>query len=118
MENQNLLKFIDLLHSVNQVTQHILNYLEADNLDQAIFELDNRDRLINIVNNQSLTLKVEAGANPYNLEEIDSLLKLIQKGDEMIISQLDNLKSSTNKEIAKVFKTKESFKGYNLRDLR
>jgi hypothetical protein len=115
--NIKILDILQLLQNVSNSSQKILTLIEVNKIDDAMIELNNRERLINIIQKQYANLKLEK-VNQYNIDETNKLLNLISKEDDLIVKKLEEIKMSTNHEIAKLFKTKENFKGYNLKNLR
>lgn len=110
----------DLIARALNNTQRILEHSECNEIQQVIYELDQRERLIEII--QKLQDELEELPDElkskYWTDEIIDAISLIKKYDDQIILNLQNAKKNTNTEIANIFKNKESFKGYNLHNLK
>lgn len=104
---------------------------KQNNMDLINFEVNNRERLINII--EELQFKIEERLNSFftqeSLEESTPIIKAwandlglwyekIGKIDDEINYALERMKEETSKEIGIIYRSKESFKGYNLNTLK
>lgn len=110
----------DLIAKALQLTQNILEKSEQQDINQVVSLLDQRERLINVIQK----LEKELNEIPKELhakywtDEITDSLDLIKKYDDQIILNLEAAKINTHNEIANTFQNKEKIKGYNLNNLK
>jgi len=52
------------------------------------------------------------------IQEIEEMIKDLSERNALLLNFLENKKRQMKQEIVKMFKYRESFKGYNLRDLK
>ena len=101
------------------LTQQILNNAKEENVDLVMNGLSDREKTILII--QQIQDKISRDSTPLKqqlLNESQRILDKIESLDVEIIQLLEGLKKNTNSEIAKIYKTKENFKGYNLNNLK
>lgn len=106
----------DMCNQLYQLTAHALEHLENENIPELVNTLDNRERVINVLNQIT-----QSGNNSINAKTQNLIIEItseVDKIDKFIDEKLHSLRDKVHLEIAKVFKTKENFKGYNLNDLK
>lgn len=121
------LNLVDLvIHSSHKL---VLSALDGK-IDVLQFESENRDRLIHLLEQfQEKVLKgIDKRKYEMDQEELDvanlwgretqAMINLIQYYDEKTTTILDGQKEETIEEIARMFKHKEQFRGYNLNDVK
>lgn len=119
------IQLIEFLDKAYQLTRLALKQVQEKNYDQLNTLLDNRERALNIV--QSLTEKLAlyqensktpiASITEFN-SHVNLIIEKIANIDDIITSCLTHEKEKTQFEIAKTFKNKENFKGYNLNNTK
>lgn len=125
---------LELMEHALQISKSILNKITStDNadIDEIAAMIDNRSRLINILFDSQA--KIEHAINSLTAEEINDTLVCqlkrwqnnlnnhivdIDKIDQGILEFLENEKTETSINIGRIFKFKQTFKGYNLNDVR
>jgi hypothetical protein len=119
---ENLIVFLEKAY---ELTTQALKNAQASEFEQLNTLLENRERAINVI--QSLSEKLSlypANENeaPNSLIEfnnqVSQVIDKINSMDEIITSCLEHERNKTQIEIAKTFKNKENFKGYNLNNLK
>ncbi len=113
-------QLIDFLTKAYELTRQALKHAQNHEFTQLSSALDNRERAINIVHSLSerLSLHQKSSQNPqlaieFN-NQVSRVIDKINQLDEIITSCLEHEKNKTQFEIAKTFKNKENFRGYNL----
>jgi hypothetical protein len=124
---ENIQAHLALLDLALQSSTRIKFYAQTEDLDNVANETDNRERIINIVS--QVQHKIEKQIDLLTAEDLfdDSLIilkswfqDLALWSDRMTATDAETIeilaaqKEETTKEIVTIFKTKESFKGYNL----
>lgn len=99
-----------------ELTEGIVELVKSENVDLILKRLDERDRVINIMSR--LLAFVPPAEVDKQIPEFKGIINKITKIDELIMTDLIRLKDSVHLEIAKTFKTKENFKGYNLNNIK
>ncbi len=109
-------KMIDLfeeyLNKTILETEKILSLTSNDVAELEIF-IQNRDRLLKIVNKISLEIQWN-NVDELKREELNRTINFIKKLDEKLIVKLQETRESLRREIELTFKQKENIKGYNL----
>ena len=123
---ENIQEHLSMLDLAISSSRHIRNFAKNENLEGVVSETENRERLVNIVT--KIQRKVEEQINLLETQSISKEGVLILKAwfqdlniaaermlayDKETVELLAKQKNNTTKEIALVFKNKESFKGYN-----
>lgn len=117
---------LSLLEMSLESSSKIKAYATMNDLDQVINETENRERLVNIIGQiqSGIERKIQA-LGPQDLQEdsLDILRSWFQdlaiwsekmiENDKETVELLNQQKDDTTKEIATIFKNKESIKGYN-----
>jgi hypothetical protein len=123
MKEETLQELLDLTVKLSGklevVSVQIIEKIEEEQFDSLTSLTDNRDRLIKLINGLLETM------NCFDqLKEHEVCYKAIQKAihnsitfDEKIIKLLENNKSQLKAQISQLFKSKEKFKGYNLKNV-
>lgn len=125
-----IMSHIDSMDKMLLITTQILKAAEKGNVNAVSDLTINRQRLLNIISDHQL--KIEAIVKSLTAEDAFELKDIINSWnkdvrlrttqiieiDTEISSFLEKAKESTTKEIASVYKAKQSFKGYNLNDLK
>lgn len=106
-------------------SQKIVSLSQIDDVSMVEKEVENRDRLMNAVNQIQILIEREVHKlTPQDVTKSDvDILKtwfydlakyseLILELDQQAISLLSDQKDNTSREIAHLFKHKENFKGY------
>ncbi len=116
-----------LLESANNMTRAILVRIEKDELEAVVMAIDNRERLFNIIDLSQQTIENTINSLPQEMissdlveelkswqQEVDRHVASIQSIDQELLEILEQEKTATTAEIAKMFTMKQTFKGYNL----
>lgn len=114
---------IDFLESAYKLTREGLRLAQEGSVDKLNEVLDNRERALNIVESLSEQLALhQTQMAPSQYEEfnnqVSQVINKIIDMDSIITDCLLHEKNKTQFEIAKTFKNKENFKGYNLNNLK
>lgn len=124
---QKIKEHINLLNKALNLTQEIDDKINQDKFDEVYDLSDNRERLVQIIIH--LFHQIDKDLNHINSEDItphlvqelklwqdqmNTLVNAINDLDEKIVLTLELEKSKTTGEIAQLFKSKESLKGYDL----
>lgn len=118
MQNTSILLY-NMTEKILSLTLKILQDCEENQTESLIEDLNNRERIIGVLNYlQDKLNKEPTNINKALIEESNRILGQIEKLDTQIITCLEKIKEETNSEIAKVYKTKENFKGYNLKNTK
>lgn len=117
---ENLLQFLEKAY---ELTVESLKLAQNKNFEKLIEVLDNRERAINIVHSMSENISLEQkGKDPKQFEkfnnQVNRFTNQIQSLDDIVMTCLESEKEKTKFEIAKTFKNKEDFKGYNLNKVK
>src|SRR5690606_5019266 len=97
-------------------TELIKELIQNEQFEALQKKLDERDRIIKILS--TITNKMNLVQIENQFPQFNQIISKIQKYDEQITTDLISLKNSVHLEIAKTFKTKENFKGYNLNNIK
>ena len=117
---KNLISFLDKAYALTIKSLKLVQNQEFEELNTV---LANRERAINIIDSLSQNLsmfqsKMEQNEfNEFNTQ-VSQVIEKINGIDEIVMSCLDHEKNKTQFEIAKSFKSKENFKGYNLNNVK
>ena len=117
-------QLITFLEKAYQLTTQALKLVQEQDFEKLHLVLDNRERAVGII--QSLSEKLSLYSNntdsPEAFQEfnnqVNQVIEKISAMDEIITSCLEHEKNKTQFEIAKTFKNKENFKGYNLNNIK
>ena len=117
------IQLIDFLEKAYQLTQESLKLVQAQDFEKLSQTLDNRERAVNIIQSLSEQLSLhQKNLKPEEYQEfnnqVSQVITKIESMDEIITSCLEHEKNKTQFEIAKTFKNKENFKGYNLNNTK
>ncbi|MBD64106.1 MAG: hypothetical protein CME62_02790 [Halobacteriovoraceae bacterium] len=123
IETQNNL--IEFLEKAYQLTINALKEAQNGEFDKLNNTLENRKRAINIIDSLSQQLALHQKNPDHNKElaeqfnnQVNQVINKINSVDEIMMACLEHEKSKTQFEIAKTFKNKENFKGYNLNNTK
>jgi hypothetical protein len=123
----NLQIFTTLLDSANKSTERIIMSIKREDWEAVEFCILNRDRVLNLIEERQVSIDVQI--NAMEKSQIDSeFISLIKawafdteswinhtiEADKNILLSLENNKKSITIEIAKLFKSKQAFNGYDL----
>ncbi len=126
-----IMKHLALLDKVHDTSYKLYHASANSNLNLVKFESDNRERLINILRN--IQFKVEDEINNLAMSDITSeLLEMLDCWkwdinisinnidilDQKTMESLQEQKDETSCKIASIYKSREKFKGYNLKNLK
>ena len=117
---KNLISFLDKAYALTIKSLKLVQNQEFEELNTV---LANRERAINIIDSLSQNLsmfqsKMEQNEfNEFNTQ-VSQVIEKINGIDEIVMSCLEHEKNKTQFEIAKSFKSKENFKGYNLNNVK
>lgn len=119
MKNQSKDTLLEVLTKAYELTREALNCAQTADFEQLHQILDNRERAISIAQTMSERLTLEQrNLDPTDLartnNQMSQIISNISSMDEVITTYLQQEREKTQVEIAKTFKNKESFKGYNL----
>lgn len=113
---------INYLEKAYELTRQGLKEVQAYEIEKLNLTLDNRERILNIIESLSEQMSLYAKDKSNNLEEfnnqVNQVIAKICKMDDIIAECLEAEKNKTQIEIAKTHKNKENFKGYNLNNLK
>lgn len=113
---------IDFMNKVSALSSLIYEDLLEEQLDSALINIANRERLLNIVNKTNYSLLKLADSNTQVLNSWKEFTfrwsKEEEKINQLIESELKRLKNNTTNEIAKIFNNKSRHKGYDLSTLK
>jgi hypothetical protein len=123
-----LQNYCSLIDFASKSTIKIINSIDKEEWKSVEFNILNRDRIITQIENvqtlienslQELISNNAVSADIKNIikawsHDTNNWILATVKSDENILIKLENYKSSTSLEIAKLFKSKQAFKGYDL----
>lgn len=111
---------VKLSGKLEVVSVRIIEKIENEEFESLNALTENRDRLIKLINGLLETLNCfdQLKEQESSYVAIQNAIKNSIKYDEKIISLLENNKSKLKAQIAQLFKSKEKFKGYNLKNVR
>lgn len=114
---------IEILQKATELTQKALKQVQNKDFDELNKTLNNRERALNIAESFSENLSLYKNNPDYTPNEslnnqVTQLISNITSLDDIISSCLEYEKNKTKNEIAKTFKNKENFKGYNLNKIK
>lgn len=112
MKQNKLLLINDLVIKAYDITLDCLEYTNNEEVELTLKKLDERERIINAITMLSEDQQVRE--NTEFTTQVNQVINKIHEQDQKILEKLASLKGKLHFEIAKVFKTKENFKGYNL----
>lgn len=130
MTLSNLVKRYELIiNEMMNATYQIKECAVEFDLEQLMFETDNRDRLISMLSFIQAKIdehiNVEVNLKDEDIKSVkllnDRLKKIvydIAKIDEIIIDLLSQDKERTREEISRLFQSRQKIKGYNLNNVR
>lgn len=116
MEKNKLILLNELVVKAYDITMECLEQADNGDVDKVMALLNNREKLINVIDKLSKDAIIQN--NKEILTQLNQLIAKIQEKDQDIINKLSSLKDKLHFEIAKVFKTKENLKGYNLNKVK
>ncbi len=112
---------------ISDLTNRALMALSENNLESMMYDLQNKDRLINILSEVQAEIEdlIETTAQENIDSEFVNIIKTwsndlnlnlekISHLDMELTDALNNAKDETSKELASIFRSFEQFKGYNL----
>lgn len=121
----------DFMDHIIVSTRRLNLATKRNDMDAIEFESNNRERLINIIEQVQFTIeeRLNTFSSSESIEEITPILNAWANDlglwyervgviDDETTQELEGLREETQKEIALVYKTKENFKGYNLNTLK
>lgn len=114
---------IEFLQKAYELTTSALKLAQEKEFEQLNIVLENRERVINIIDSLSQQLSLyqknadQELVNKFN-NQVSQVINKINTIDEIMTECLEHEKSKTQFEIAKTFKNKENFKGYNLNSIK
>lgn len=124
MNTQTLAELLELTVKLSGklevVSVRIIEKIENEDFESLQSLTENRDRLIKLINGLLETLNCfdQLPEHEQSYRAIQSAVKNSISYDEKIIELLENNKSRLKAQIAQLFKSKEKFKGYNLKNVR
>ena len=116
MKKNKLLLINELVVKIYDITMECLEETEKGEVEKVMSLLDDREKIIQVIDKLSQDDSIQN--NDEILVQLDQVITKIQEKDQVIIEGLISLKDKLHFEIAKVFKTKENLKGYNLNKLK
>lgn len=116
MKQNKLLLINELVIKAYDITLECLECTNSENVELTLKKLDERERIINAITHLSKDPEVQNHSEFTN--QVYQVINKIHEEDQKILEKLASLKSKLHFEIAKVFKTKENFKGYNLNSIK
>lgn len=117
---ENLITFLEKAY---ELTVASLKLAQSKNFEELVKVLDNRERAINIVQSLSENLALHQKNKPKEAyvdfnNQVSQVIEKIHSMDEIVMTCLEHEKEKTQFEIAKTFKNKENFRGYNLNKIK
>ena len=115
--------FTDLFEKIIYVSRKCLECAESGDFEQINFLVEQRDKLISITEtiHERLTLEQMNMDSSIAIEfnnQVNELIEKMNQMDEQILIKLNEERDNMQIEIAKSFKNKENFRGYNLNCLK
>lgn len=110
---------IEFLTKAYELTTQALKFAQNQDFDSLFETLENRERAISIAQTMSERLALEQTKMDKRLvtemnNQVNQIIEKIASMDDIITMCLTEERNKTQVEIAKTFKNKENFKGYNL----
>lgn len=114
------------LDYIKQMSLYILDLVQSEKTQDLDSAVENRLRLINLTSKQQEEIEghlrelapeaLEKAKSLLNfwVEDIKRIVAQVEQIDQLIQINLEELKNQTTKQISHLFRTRESFKGYNL----
>lgn len=124
MKTQTLAELLELTvrlsGKLEVVSVRIIEKIENEDFKSLQSLTENRDRLIKLINGLLETLNCfdQLPEHEQSYRAIQNAVKNSISYDEKIIELLENNKSRLKAQIAQLFKSKEKFRGYNLKNVR
>jgi hypothetical protein len=124
MNTQTLAELLELTVKLSGklevVSVRIIEKIENEDFESLQSLTENRDRLIKLINGLLETLNCfdQLPEHEQSYRAIQNAVKNSIAYDEKIIELLESNKSRLKAQIAQLFKSKEKFKGYNLKNVR
>jgi len=130
--SSNLKRHVELLNSIEAASTLIIKTLQTEDFDKADNNIENRDRLINLVSEVRRKIEDElsnantvaglskndiATVKTWQLQTIETIAKVDIKNQELL-RVLDAMKKVTGQDVSEIFKKRQKFKGYNLNNLQ
>ena len=119
---KNLIEFLEKAYNLTRLALKAVQNKEFEQLNDI---LNNRERAINIILTMSERLELHQKSKEETSQDmvafnnqVSQVLDKINQMDEIITNCIIHEKSKTQFEIAKTHKNKESFKGYNLNNIK
>ena|SRR3989338_3553922 len=122
---------LDILSRIIKSSEGILHLSKSCEIEELYRETQNRDRLLNILEEAQVKIQKEIEdlqASQIKKEVVDLIknwqmkmnnqVELISNIDEQIVDLLDCERTNITKEISELYKKKQSFKGYNLKNVQ
>ena len=105
------------------ISTQCVRYVDEEDFEKLDSTMAEREKLINIIQiiyDRVLLreTRVKTESNQAFNDQVNQLIAEIMKMDSYILEKLEKEHKNTQIEIAKVFKNKENFKGYNLNCLK
>src|SRR5690606_18836312 len=98
------------------LTADAMNLSTSDNVEDINKLISHRDHILNIFSNTYDRL--EKNLNQEYKNQLNQLIIQIMDMDQLILENLEKQKEKVQIDIAKIFKNRENFKGYNLNTLK
>lgn len=116
-------QLLTFLEKAYELTTIALKLVQKNEIEQLINVMENRERAINIIESLSEKLSLyQKNADPELYQafnnQVSQVITKIASMDDIITECLEHEKKKTQFEIAKTFKNKENFKGYNLNNIK
>lgn len=111
---------VKLSGKLEVVSVRIIEKIENEEFESLNSLTENRDRLIKLINGLLETLNCfdQLKEQESSYIAIQNAIRNSIRYDEKIIALLESNKSKLKNQIAQLFKSKEKFKGYNLKNVR
>ena len=115
--------FADLFEKIIFVSRKCLDCAESKDFEQLNFLVEQRDKLISITQTIHERLTLEQTSMDSNIaiefnNQVNELIEKMNEMDEQVLIKLHEERDNMQIEIAKSFKNKENFRGYNLNCLK
>lgn len=98
------------------LTADAMSLSTSDNIEDINKLISHRDHILNIFSNTYERL--EKNLNQEYKNQLNQLIVQIMDMDQLILENLEKQKEKVQIDIAKIFKNRENFKGYNLNTLK
>ena len=129
--NTQIMQHLDLLEALTRSTKLLLEVTTRSDIQLIEQVTNNRDRLINVIKSIQIAIENEIQSfTPGSIKpdqisilkswssEVNKIISMNDEIDQECLDKLEAQKEETTKEIATVYKTRQSFQGYDLSSVK